>query len=59
MTASTFYSYFMLNPKVVNDLLPRRVNIHTPPRNTPLKKRKGKERRKGKNRSRSIEMSPS
>lgn len=32
MTASTFYSRSILNPKVVNDLLPHRVNIYPPPR---------------------------
>jgi hypothetical protein len=31
MTASTFYSYSMLNPKVVNDLLPYRVNMYPYP----------------------------
>jgi hypothetical protein len=31
MTASTFYSYSVLNPKVVNDLLPHRVNIYPQP----------------------------
>ena len=31
MTASTFYSYSVLNPKVANDLLPYRVNIYPQP----------------------------
>jgi hypothetical protein len=45
MTGFTFHSYSMLNPKVVNDLLPHRVNIHPPPR---TKKKIEKEKEKGK-----------
>lgn len=57
MTASTFYSYSVLNPKVVNDLLPYRVNIYPHPF---VQKKKGKEElKKGENMSNGIEMSRS
>jgi hypothetical protein len=57
MTASTFYSCSVLNPKVVNDLLPYRVNIYPPPPQPLRTKTRKEEFKKGENTSNGIEMS--